>query len=117
MKPHFERNIDVELDRLTPLSDFVLVKRIVEEYADPDKLIVLPAAASKPEHGLRRGIVVRVGRGDLLPEGERWSMTVSPGDEVIYPRVPANDLRINGEEYTMLHEEQAVLAIVERDAA
>jgi co-chaperonin GroES (HSP10) len=39
---------------------------------------------------------------------------VKPGDEVIYPRVPANDLRINGEEYTMLHEEQHCLAVVER---
>ena len=40
-------------------------------------------------------------------------MHVDIGDRVVYPRVPANDIRINGQEYTFLHEEQHILAVLE----
>ena len=47
-------------------------------------------------------------------------MHVKPGDEVIYTRVPANNVRLNQqysfsrEEYVFLHEEQHVVAVIER---
>jgi co-chaperonin GroES (HSP10) len=47
----------------------------------------------------------------------RCEMYVKVGDEVIYPRVPANDVTINGDEYTFLHCEQHVLALIEQEAA
>lgn len=45
----------------------------------------------------------------------RHPMHVAPGDEIIYDRVPANDIRIDGEEYTFLHEEQHILCVLERE--
>jgi co-chaperonin GroES (HSP10) len=44
---------------------------------------------------------------------KRDSFDVCLGDVVFYPRVPANDVKINGEEYTILREHQHVLAVLE----
>jgi co-chaperonin GroES (HSP10) len=56
----------------------------------------------------------------------RRSMGVKPGDTILYPRVPANDVRmaafdqqsfnVGGGNYTFLHEEQHVWAILEEAA-
>ncbi len=46
---------------------------------------------------------------------ERADMHCKIGDVVIYPRVPANDVEINGELYTFLHLEQHVLAVCPPD--
>lgn len=43
----------------------------------------------------------------------RAPMFCSVGETVLYPRVPANVVRINGEELIFLHEEQHVLAVLE----
>jgi co-chaperonin GroES (HSP10) len=49
--------------------------------------------------------------GHALPA--RAEMPVAIGDVVIFPRVPANELELNGEEYVFLHAEQHILGIVE----
>lgn len=48
---------------------------------------------------------------------QRHEMNVSPGDHILYTRAPANDVRLNGEEYTFLHEEQHPYAVLESEAA
>lgn len=48
---------------------------------------------------------------------KRAPMNVQPGDIVIYPQVPANEVSINGERLIFLHEEQHVLAVVEEEVA
>ncbi len=97
---------------LRPLGDFVLVKRIVETKTAGG--LFIPESAAAPEFGvIRKGQVVLVGPGDRRPDGTRFDMGVEVGDVVLYPRVPANDVRINGEEHTLLHEEQHILAVIE----
>lgn len=44
---------------------------------------------------------------------EARAMHVKPGDTVIFPRVPANRVVIDGEEMVFLHEQQHVLAVIE----
>jgi co-chaperonin GroES (HSP10) len=38
---------------------------------------------------------------------------VKPGDRVIYARWPANEFEQDGETFTFLYEEQAILAVLE----
>lgn len=52
-----------------------------------------------------------------IPLSKRAPMNVQPGDIVIYPQVPANEVSINGERLIFLHEEQHVLAVVEEEVA
>lgn len=51
----------------------------------------------------------RLGHGK--PFISRRPVHVKPGDVVIYPRVPANGVQIDGEEHFMLHEEQHCWAV------
>lgn len=40
-------------------------------------------------------------------------MYCAPGDIVVFPQVPANEIEINGEKLIFLHQEQHVLAVLE----
>jgi hypothetical protein len=54
---------------------------------------------------------------DGTPMTQRAGLNVSVGDVVVFPRVPANEIEINGEEYVFLHEEQHVLAVIDEEIA
>lgn len=55
---------------------------------------------------------------DCFPEVDFHApMHVSPGDVVIFPRVPANEVIINGEEFVLLHEESQIYGVVEEEIA
>lgn len=43
----------------------------------------------------------------------RASLDCRLGDVILFPRVPANEISINGEGFVMIHEEQHVWAVVE----
>lgn len=47
---------------------------------------------------------------------DRAEMYVKPGDVVIFPRVPANEMEIGGESFVWLRQEQHVLAVLEEVA-
>ena len=104
-------NATVDLTKLTPLADMVLVRRILDEEKSAGGLF-LPQTGRDKRESLRIGEVIVVGRGDLI-DGQRLPMHCKPGDRVVYARCPDNDVRINGEDLVLLREEQHVLAIIE----
>lgn len=125
-------DVPAELADVTPLGDFVLVRRLPD--AESKAGIWIPDSARNPREGNRRGVVISCGPGDRvhprhvvhnalrqLAHGTtnvpRHPMHVKPGDEIIYARVPANDIRIDGQEYMFLHEEQHILCVIEREAS
>lgn len=55
--------------------------------------------------------------GSVIDVVDRYRMNVQPGDVVVYPQVPSNEVSINGERLIFLHEEQHILAVVEQEAA
>jgi co-chaperonin GroES (HSP10) len=135
MRPLRHPSIQTAVDRITPLYDCVLVERIPEPVNS--SMVQRPERWQNPEEGLRTGRVVAVGRGDVCTSEDtsncniiskirmidgkqadwttsaRHAMNVKPGDVVIYPRVPANDVVIDGRAYTFLREEQHVLAVLD----
>lgn len=50
---------------------------------------------------------------DLVDTDKRVPMEVQPGDEILYWRAPANDVRIAGAEYVFLREGQHVVGVIE----
>ena len=109
-EPHMA-SAAIDLETLTPLADMVLVRRLPEEEKTAGGLILPPSGRDKRE-GLRVGVVLRVGQGDLV-NGNRIPLGVVPGDRVVYARCPDNDVRINGEDLVLLREEQHVLAVLD----
>ncbi len=96
-------------DRLIPLGDRVLVRRMVEdEERKTEGGIHLPdIAKEKP----LKGIVVEVGKGRTLRDGSRVPLDVSEGDEVLFARYAGTELKINDKEYLVLREDE-VLAVL-----
>jgi co-chaperonin GroES (HSP10) len=100
----------VECSNFSPLYDFCLVRRLPDP--ETERGLIVPNAAKDHERGTRRGVVEKVGPGDIV-KGERYALGVKPGDIVLYDRVPANDVNLNGQMYTLCHEEQHVIAVLE----
>jgi len=101
----------VECADFQPLYDFVLVRRL----PDPEEQcgLVVPAQARDKDMGNRRGVVEKCGPGDKKrSDFSRHDMNVRPGDVVLYSRSPANEVRLNGVEYQLAHEQQHILAVI-----
>jgi co-chaperonin GroES (HSP10) len=73
----------VDIDKLTPLADMVLVRRLPDEETTHGGLIV-PGVARNKREGLRVGLVLRVGMGDTwrVPY-DQWSKSAYPRDNSV----------------------------------
>jgi len=70
--------------------------------------IVLPdSATDKPQ----RGAVVSVGEGHVKNTGKKVTLTVKPGDEVIFSSYAGDEFKI-GEETYLLMRESDILAVL-----
>lgn len=93
--------------QLKPLGDHLIVEPLSSEEMTKSGIILPETAKEKPE----RGIVVAVGPGKLLDNGQRASMDVSVGDSVVFKRYSPDEFKIEGKEYLILSQSD-VLAIV-----
>jgi len=86
--------------KLRPLDDRVVVKPVEAEERTAGGIVLPDTAKEKPQ----RGKVVSVGPGKLLDSGERGSLSVSVGDEVIYGKYSGTDIELEGDEVKILRE-------------
>ena len=93
--------------KIKPLADNVVIK--VTEAEEPTKsgIDLSSAAKEKPQVA----VVVAVGPGGTV-DGKEVVMSVKEGDKVIAAKYSGTDIKIDGEEYTILHQSD-ILAIVE----
>jgi chaperonin GroES len=101
---------EIKLDvKIKPLADRVVVKRLDEEEAkSPGGIIIPDTAKEKPQ----KGIVVAVGPGRLDEKGNRIPMEVKVGDKVIFAKYAGSEVKIGGEEYLIMREDD-ILAVIE----
>ncbi|MBY0374218.1 MAG: co-chaperone GroES [Bryobacteraceae bacterium] len=93
--------------KLRPLHDRVLVKRIEETESKVGAIYVPDSAKEKPQ----QGEIVAVGEGSLMKNGERTKLEVKPGDKILFGRYSGSDVRVDGEDYLILREDE-ILAIL-----
>jgi chaperonin GroES len=96
------------MPNVKPLRDRVLVKRIEEAEQKVGGIIVPDTAKEKPQ----QAEVVAVGTGRLLDSGERVAMSVKAGDKVLIGKWSGTDVKIDGEEYVILKEDD-ILGVIE----
>ncbi len=95
--------------KIKPLADRVVVKRLEEDEAKtPGGIIIPDTAKEKPQ----KGVVVAVGPGRLDEKGNRIPMEVKVGDKVIFAKYAGSEVKIGGEEYLIMREDD-ILAVVE----
>jgi chaperonin GroES len=84
-----------------PLHDRVLVRRMPEEMKTAGGLIIPDTAKEKPQ----RGEIVAAGKGRVTDEGKVTPLDVKVGDKVLFGKYSGTELKLNGEEYLMMREE------------
>ena len=93
--------------KLKPLADKVVLKQIEAEEKTKGGIILTSAGQEKPEIYE----VIAVGPGGVI-DGQDVDMEVDPGDKVIMGKYSGTKVKIDGEEYTIVRQ-QDILAIVE----
>ena len=93
--------------KLKPLADRVVIKMVEAEETTKSGIILAGSAKEKPQVA----VVVAVGPGGTV-DGKEVKMSVKEGDKVIAAKYSGTDIKIDGEEYTILHQSD-ILAIVE----
>ena len=92
---------------IKPLADNVVIKATEAEETTKSGIVLTSSAKEKPQVA----VVVAVGPGGTV-DGKEVVMTVKAGDKVIAAKYSGTDIKIDGEEYTILHQSD-ILAIVE----
>ena len=92
---------------IRPLADNVVIKAVEVEETTKSGIVLTAAGKEKPQIAE----VVAVGPGGLV-DGKEVVMTVKPGDKVIAAKYAGTDIKVDNEEYTVLHLSD-ILAIVE----
>lgn len=94
--------------KIKPINDKVLVKRLEAESRTKGGIVLPDNAKEKPKEGK----VIAVGNGKLLKSGERSKFQVKSGDRVIFSPYAGSEVKVDGDEYLLINEDD-ILAIVE----
>ena len=93
--------------KIKPLNDRVIVKRVEEEQKTAGGIIIPDTAKEKPQEGE----VVAVGPGKRDDDGKRTALEVKEGDRILFGKYAGTEIKMEGEEYLMMREED-ILAII-----
>ncbi len=94
--------------KVKPLGDRVLVKPIEEKEVKRGNIIIPDTAKEKPQ----QGEVIAVGKGKVTEDGKVIPMDVKVGDKVLFGKYSGTEIKIDGEEYLILHQDD-ILGIIE----
>ena len=95
-----------------PLHDRVVIRRVEEEEKTKGGIIIPDTAKEKPQEGE----VIAVGPGARAEDGSITALDVKVGDRVLFSKYGGTDVKIDGEDLTILRESD-ILGIVEKTAA
>jgi len=93
--------------KIRPLADNVVIKATEAEETTKSGIVLASTAKEKPQVA----VVVAVGPGGMV-DGKEVTMTVNVGDKVIAAKYSGTEIKIDGEEYTVLKLSD-ILAVVE----
>ena len=95
--------------KIRPLNDRILVQRVEEEEKTAGGIIIPDNAKEKPVEGK----IIAVGPGKLNDAGERVALQVKEGDTVLFSKYGGTDVKIDGENYLIMREDD-VLGVIEK---
>lgn len=93
--------------RIKPLADRVVIKMVEAEEKTKSGIILTGSAKEQPQ----MAEVIEVGPGGMI-EGKEVKMEVKKGDRVIFSKYAGTEVKLDGEEYVILRQND-ILGIVE----
>ena len=94
--------------KVRPLHDRIIVQRLEEGEQKVGGIIIPDTAKEKPQQGK----VFAVGDGKFKDDGERQSLDVKTGDTILFGKYSGQEIKIDGEEYLIMREDE-VLAVMD----
>lgn len=98
---------DIYIMNIKPLLDRVVLKVEEAEQTTKSGIILSSAAQEKPQFAT----IVAVGPGGLV-DGKEIKMYVNVGDKVISSKYAGTEVKLDGEEYTIVRQSD-ILAVLE----
>ena len=95
--------------KFRPLHDRVLIKVLDSDEKTKGGIIIPDTAKEKPQEGE----VVAVGPGKTLDNGSTKGLTVSEGDKVLFSKYAGTEIKIGGEDHTIMREDDVLGIIVD----
>jgi len=93
---------------IRPLNDRILVKRLEQVAKSSGGIIIPDSAKEKPAEGE----IMAVGNGKLNEKGERVALEVKVGDRVLFSKYGGTDVKLDGEEYLIMREDDVLGVVV-----
>jgi len=93
--------------QVRPLHDRVLVKRLNEEEKTKGGIIIPDTAKEKPA----QGEIIAVGQGRIGEDGKVRALDVKKGDKVLFGKYAGTEIKIEGDEFLMMREED-ILGVI-----
>jgi chaperonin GroES len=92
-----------------PLHDRIIVQRLEEEEQRVGGIIIPDTAKEKPQQGK----IIAVGKGRVEKDGKVTPLDVKAGDTVLFGKYAGQEIKIDGNEYLIIREEE-VLGVIEK---
>lgn len=96
-------------NKIRPLYDRVLAKRIEEKEQIKGGIIIPDTAKERPQQAK----VLAVGKGKMLEDGKVIPLDVKEGDTILISTYAGSEIKIDNEEYLILREEEILGIITE----
>ena len=97
------------MTKVRPLHDRLLVRRIEETETAKGGIIIPDTAKEKPQQGK----IIAVGKGRIEKDGKITPLDVKAGDTVLFGKYAGQEIKIDGNEYLIIREEE-VLGVIEK---
>jgi len=98
--------------KILPLYDRVLATRVAENDKTSGGLYIPDTAKEKPLEAL----VISVGNGKVLENGQIQPMSVKAGDKVLIGKYSGSEVKLDGKDHIILREDD-ILAIIDTQEA
>lgn len=92
---------------IKPMADRVVIKMLEAEETTKSGIILTSAAKEKPQVAK----VVAVGPGGLV-DGKEVKMEVAEGDRVLISKYAGTEVKVDGEEYTILRQSEILAKVL-----
>ena len=94
-----------------PLHDRIIVQRLEEGEQKVGGIIIPDSAKEKPQHGK----VIAAGAGKTKDDGKRQPLDVKAGDTILFGKYSGQEIKLDGEEYLIMREDEVLAVIDEAD--
>ncbi len=98
---------------IKPLHDRVIIRRIEDNVNQTAGGLFIPdSAKEKPQEGE----VIAAGEGKYKEDGTRQTLDVEAGDRVLFGKYSGSEIKLDGEEFIIMREDE-ILGIISRAGA